>query len=570
MLSPPNKVVGAIPRRNDDMSSAEHPDEMSAEAPARLWWLPFLILLLGHLPLLSIDFLNTWQQPHYQFFPFAYVAFFAMLLARQHSYNPRPKLILCLVLTDILLLLAATAVRSPWLASLGLWHLLLAMAVSRKDKQTGSSLAYLSLLPLLAVRLPVNTDLLVIQSLQDQTSRIASKVLNVVGCLHLRDGNVITLTSKRLMVEEACSGIQSLFTMLFLAVLICCYNRRRPFHSILVIGSAVFFAGFMNVFRVITVALAEDWWRVDLTVGWSHEVLGYAVLCLAAGLVYNFDFFLLGFTARIPDRDLDKPNVEFRNPFVAAFNWLIGTKTRHTPRGLESGPPGHLTAWRWSVVFSTVLCIGGIAAQAPALLSPSERSPRMNPATTRDVLSESSVDTSVAGFERTSYEIEERGRTSDNGAFSNVWDFRKDSIVARVSCDHPFCGWHDLRICYRAIGWDVADTQVDETDSDWPALQVRLSKAHNGSHAILFFSFFDATGKPFRPPEADAAIGLFQNRLVSSGLYGGTPDTLQCQTFAVFPVPFSEDQIDSLRRLHSATRRQIRNEATARINEPPQ
>ncbi|MCP4174518.1 MAG: exosortase U, partial [Fuerstiella sp.] len=431
------------------MSTSEHPDKISAETPARLWWLPFLILLLGHLPLLLIDFSNTWQQPHYQFFPFAFIAFFALLWSRQHSRNPRPKLILCLVVIDVLLLTAAVVIRSPWLASVGLWHLLLAVAVSRKDKDTGSSLAYLAFLPLLAVRLPVNMDVLVIQSLQDLTSRIASKVLNLVGCLHLRDGNVITLTSKSLLVEEACSGIQSLFTMLFLAILICCYNRRRTFHAILIVGSAVFFAGFMNVLRVITVALAEDWWQVDLTAGWAHDALGYAVLGLAAGLVYNFDLFVLGFTARVPDGDLNKPNVEFRNPYVAAFNWLVGTKTRHRPRGLVADAPGYSRSWKLSVGFTTVLCVVGIAAQASALLSRPDQSARSELRTTKDILSESAVDTSLAGFQQTNYQIEERGHTDDNGAFSNVWDFGNGSLMARVSCDHPFRGWHDLQLCYK-------------------------------------------------------------------------------------------------------------------------
>ena len=544
------------------MSTSESPTQLSEDAPTRQWWLPFLILLVGHLPLLLIDLSTNWQRPHYQFFPFAFITFFAMLWSRQHSHNPRPKLILALVVIDVLLLLTAAVIRSPWLASVGLWHLLLAVAVSRKDKETGSSLAYLALLPLLAVRLPANTDLLVIQTLQDLTSRVASKILNLVGCLHLRDGNVITLTSKTLLVEEACSGIQSLFTLLFLAVLICCYNRRRAFHSTLVIGSAVFFAGFMNVFRVISIALAEDWWQVDLTAGWQHDMLGYAVLGMAAGLVYNFDFFLLGLTARVPDGDLDIPNVEFRNPCVAAFNWLIATRTRHTPRGLDSAQDTQSMSWKRAITVSTALCVVGLSAQAVALLSSSDRTTQSTFMTTSDILNESSVNADVAGFQRANYQIEERDTTSDNGSFSNVWDFRSNSITARVSCDHPFCGWHDLRICYRGVGWRVMETRIDRTDPEWPAVQVRLTKVRNGTHAILFFSLFGADGEPAQPPEEDNTAGLFQNRIVQGGLYGVAADTLQCQTFAVLGVPFSEGQIGSLRRLHLDSRRQIRNETT--------
>ncbi|MDG2130318.1 MAG: hypothetical protein P8K08_20125, partial [Fuerstiella sp.] len=105
------------------MSSLEVQNETSTAAAVRLWWLPFLILLVAHLPLVLIDLSNTWQHAHYQFFPFAFIAFFALLWSRQHSHNPHPRLILCLVVIDMVMLLAAAAVRSPWLASVGLWLL---------------------------------------------------------------------------------------------------------------------------------------------------------------------------------------------------------------------------------------------------------------------------------------------------------------------------------------------------------------------------------------------------------------------------------------------------------------
>ena len=531
----------------------------SSDAPTVLWWVPFLILAAAHLPLVWIDFTTTWPRAHYQFFPFAFVAFGYLLWARQHSYNPRPKRILTLIVLDLLMLLAAALIKSPWLASVALWHLLLAVAVSRKDKDTGSSLAYLALLPLLAVRLPANTDFLVIQHLQDFTSRVASKVLNFVGCLHLRNGNVITLPSKTLMVEEACSGIQSLFTLIFLAVLICCYNRRRAFHAILVIASGVFFAGVMNVCRVISIALAEDWWQMDLTAGWSHDLLGYAVLGLAAGLLYNFDFFLLGFTERVPYGDLSAPGTEYRNPVVAFFNWLVATRTRHTPRGLESVqfPPARW--WQRATTISIFASVVALGAQASTLLSGASSAKPSNFVDAGTILNKASVASVVAEFNQTDYEIETRDTTSDNGVCSNVWSFQNQDMLARVACDHPFCGWHDLRKCYSGVGWRVTETRIDKTESAWPAMQVKLTMARDGSHAILFFSLFGANGEPFQTPEEDNAMGLFQNRFVPGGNYGAPPATLQCQTFAVLPIAFSEEQIEQLRELHSVTRTQIMN-----------
>ncbi len=541
------------------MSAPEIHIESSEELPSRFWWLPFLILFVGHLPFLLSEYSTTWRQTHYQFFPFAFIAFFSLLWSRQHSRNLRPKLVLGLVILDLLMLFTGAVVWSPWLASLGLWHLLLALAVSRKDKDTGASLAYLALLPLLTVRLPANTDVLIIRTLQDLTSRVASNVLNLAGCLHLRQGNVITLPSKTLLVEEACSGVQSLFTLLFLAVLICCWKRRRLFHASLVLVSGVFFAGFMNVIRVIIIVLAEHWWQKDLTAGWPHDMIGYTVLVLAAGLVYNFDYFLLGFTAPVPDSGLSKPNVAYRNPCVAAFNQIFATKIEHTSRGLDSVPPDQTRWWKLSIICSSVFCVVGIAAQAPAFFSRSERS--SNFTTNLNLLTESALDPNVAGFVLQTYNEEERGRGDIAGQFSNVWVFHDRNMDVTVSCDHLFCGWHDLRMCYTGIGWQVSDSKLDQSEPEWQGMRVRLAKPDLGSYGLLFFSFFTPSGDPYQPPDTNDAIQLVQHRLRTLPGFSTVPDTIQCQTFAESPIPFTEDQVDSVRGLHLQARRRIRDAA---------
>ena len=548
------------------MSAPEVNIQSSKELPARLWWLPFLILLIGHLPFLLSEYSTAWRQTHYQFFPFAFIAFFSLLWSRQHSRNLRPRLVSVLVVLDLLMLFTAAVVRSPWLSSFGLWHLLLALAVSRKDKDTGSSLAYLAVLPLLAVRLPANTDLLIIQRLQDLTSRVASNVLNLAGCQHLRQGNVITLPSKTLLVEEACSGVQSLFTLLFLAVLICCWKRRRLFHASFVLVGGVFFAGFMNVIRVIIIVMAEYWWQKDLTVGWSHDLVGYAVLMLAAGLVYNFDYFLLGFTSPVPDGGLSKPNAAYRNPCVAVFNQLFATKTEHVSRGLDSDtvPSDQMQLWKLSVVGSSIFCVLGVGAQAPAFFSTSERSGDIT--TNLNLLSELTLDQNLAGFLLQTYNEEERKRDDIAGQFSNVWVYHSGNMDAMVSCDHLFCGWHDLRMCYTGFGWEVSDSKLDQSESEWQLMRVRLAKPDLGSYGLLFFSFFTPLGDPYQPPDTNDVIQLVQHRLSTLPGFSTVPDTIQCQTFVESPIPFAEDQIDSVRKLHLQARQQIRGAAVTEIN----
>ncbi|GAB5443058.1 MAG: exosortase U [Fuerstiella sp.] len=532
-------------------AAAPNLEASAVSKAADRWWLPYAILLIAHLPLIAVDLANSWERTHYHFIPFAYAAFFALLWQRQHSYNPKPKLIGSLIAVDLVLLLIASIYWTPWLASVGLWCLLLAACTSRKDEATGGSLFYLAALPAVAVRLPANMDLLVIQQLQTLTSRIASKVLNMLGVLHLRDGNVITLSSKALFVEEACSGVQSLFTLLLLAILICCVKRRRLFHSTVLIISGIFFAILMNVVRVISIALAEDWYQTDLTTGWQHDALGYTVLLAAVGLLYNLDVFLVAFTARVPYGT--DSNAEYRNPTIAAFNWLFGTRTSHTPRGLDD--PQIAPTSRKIVIACSTLAVAGLTVQLPAMMAVRETfQPTL--ATGPEILSAESISPEMAGFVRQNYEVELRESGDTNGQFSNVWTYQQGPSVARVSCDHIFCGWHDLSNCYAGVGWEVLDIELATIDSSWTAVKATLSKPDTASFGLLYFSLFTADGQPFEPPPPRQTSGLLQNRLAT--LRDWAPDTLQCQTFVQQAFPFDRQQDKRLAELHRISRQQIR------------
>ena len=196
-------------------------------------------LLLGgliavHLPLLVTYLKNLWTQTHYQFFPFAIIAF-VWLLATRRSADPErwtwPTWVL--IAADLVCLAGGFSMNSPWLAAVGLLLSLTALCFASRDVGYDRRLTYLALLPLLVVRLPLQYDLQVINWLQRVTTAVASNILHRLGMLHYREGNVLQFAGRKFMVEEACSGVQSLFTILFLAALVICLKRRSVIHGAL-------------------------------------------------------------------------------------------------------------------------------------------------------------------------------------------------------------------------------------------------------------------------------------------------------------------------------------------------
>ncbi len=290
-----------------------------------------LLLIAAHGPLIREYLTTLWQKPHYQFFPFA-IGTFIWLLVTRRSQEPQRWTILgkALIAADICCLAYGYYKPSPWFAALGLVASATAWALSYRDAGYSRSLSYLGLLLLLVIRLPLLYDEAVIQWLQRITTSISSKTLNRLGLLHVREGNLIEFPGKKFLVEEACSGVQSLFTILFLAALVICLKRRSVIHGIALLASGILFAGIMNVTRVVTIAAAWDVYAIDLSLGWMHDVLGYLCLVVAALLLMSTDEFLGFLTSPVPDIQRHGPVGLFRNPLIIAWN-LVMTVLRSAP-----------------------------------------------------------------------------------------------------------------------------------------------------------------------------------------------------------------------------------------------
>lgn len=292
-----------------------------------------LLALLGllHLPKLCDYYLRLWQQEHYQFFPFALGAFVWFLWTRRGDTFRLPPVAIGLAALDLVLVLNGTFfLNSPWVVCLGFVIWCYVVASGFEDREFDLTLGYLAILPLLTLRLPLAWDINVIQWLQRVTTAVASLLLNDFGHLHLREGNVIEFPGKRFLVADACSGVQSLFTLLFLGALISCGYRRKWGHSLFVLICAAGFAGLMNVVRVYTIAVAWDNFGLDLASGWPHDAVGYVALVIAALLVLSADAFVFFLFSPVPDVAGSGMSALYRNPVVVAWNWCFMTRRRLT------------------------------------------------------------------------------------------------------------------------------------------------------------------------------------------------------------------------------------------------
>jgi len=309
---------------------AEPKTHLTSRRP--IWKILLVLLALAHVPFVGRYYLGLWLRPEYQFFPFALVAFVWLLRTRGKASGPSWTVASRLLLSlDVLCVTAAFALNSPWLAAVGMVLLCLAWCLNCADAGYLRSTGYLILLPLTTLRPPLNMDQNVIHWLQRVTTSVASQTFHQLGLLHVREGNVLRFPGKSFLVAEACSGVQSLFTILFLAALVISLRRRSVVHGIVLLSCGMAFAAGMNITRILAIAFAWQHLQIDLSVGVSHELVGYFFLAITAGLLLSADAFLDSLLLRIPYTTDHGPFGHLWNPLINVWNQLFINATAVHP-----------------------------------------------------------------------------------------------------------------------------------------------------------------------------------------------------------------------------------------------
>ncbi|MFN5801160.1 MAG: exosortase/archaeosortase family protein [Planctomyces sp.] len=366
-------VAGECWHMSEQQQTATEQLEVAAPSAvsAGLWGgatLPVLLLLAAHLPFAVLHYVGTWKLEHYQFFPFA-LGMFAWLFhtRRDPSLERWGWFSLALIGVDLMLLVASVWLSSPWLAVAGLLAVLTAWCRASRERGYGGSLLCLSLLLVLTLRLPNDLDTQLIQWLQGRTTSLASGICHRIGLVHFSDGNILTVPGKQFLIAEACSGVKSLFTIMFIAALVIAMKRRSVLHGLTLVLLGMGTAGLMNTVRVLSVIMVWEQYQFDLSTGWIHDALGYVTLGIAALMLMSADAGLDLLTAWIPDIRRPGAMAIYANPFIHCWNWYVATSM---PDPESDRIPARPLATRALKVFAVaaVLALAGQAIRLPGLL----------------------------------------------------------------------------------------------------------------------------------------------------------------------------------------------------------
>jgi exosortase len=120
--------------------------------------------------------------------------------------------------------------------------------------------------------------------LQLLASRLAEHALALLAIPVLRDGNILELPTQRLSVVEACSGIRSLLSMTFLALVYGYFFEKKTWVRVVLFASTIPIAILANGGRVtITGILSEI--KPELAEGLFHESTGWVIFMIGLGIL---------------------------------------------------------------------------------------------------------------------------------------------------------------------------------------------------------------------------------------------------------------------------------------------
>ncbi len=518
-----------------------------------LRWSLLMILAatcLAYLPILIVHGQWLWNRPHYQFFPLVLLGSAVLGYSRLRAIDVWQPGQFGYVLAGFVIawsmLVLAMLLSSTWLGCISFM-----LMVPTLIYAVGSYKAVRAALPAwvllwFAIPPPLDLDRVLIFKLQNLTTGWSSGVLDTLGVFHVRLGNVIERDGESLLVEQACSGINSLFSILSCTLFLVLWTRRDWICSSILLFAAIGWVMVANVARVTGIVLLDQYCSLDLSQGWRHDVFGLFLFLLAVGLLLSTDQ-LLAFLVRPSSSDARTALIATRLPSVTSVYHALPGRNRVLM--LASSVAFVLLAigvWSQVILRSTQSQVAVLPKEDPELLP-----------------------SSVGEWKREQYSILNRDSQHYFGEHSQTWVFRRNRLTAVQSLDYPFPDWHDLTWCYTARGWEIESQSITTLPDSCGFVEVSLTKAPC-LYGYLVFCEFDGSGMPLAARAGGTQASIFRhhatiNRLRSHLGFTDTPQpdpagpVFQFQTFMESPHPIEAEDRASLRRLFLQSQQVIRN-----------
>ena len=545
---------------------------MSTESKAKLWIFPLVVIVLHATFLYGMgDWL--WERDHYQHFPLIILGGIGLAWYRLRGQEWPGRCFLSIRVIayagiSALLFLAAAFTHSNWIGTLSFLGLLWTAIWFCGGPVIADQLRGPMVFLMLVVPFPLKIDQEIIIELQKLATTAASGLLDLMGDIrlrHIRSGVAIRTVDKSFMVEEACSGIHSLFSCVVAMAFWCICFRYSLLRLVATIGQTVVWVVFANCLRVFLIVYAYARFGAALDVGWKHEALGMATYAMSLGLALSMDQ-LIRFVFPLSGRSLltilaDGDEVK-KNPDLVDSKLLkfLNSVTKRLNRAILKPKPSLIAG----LVFLGVVYVPLFAQAHAHLIMQDSKPDRENFVTSlNDLVNDDLIAGKIGDWEVIRVRKVTRDADDPLGTNSVVWTLAGNGLNVQFTVDGYYPEWHDLSYCYTAMDWQLESAQNLQLFASGKTTELNLYK-ESGDFAVSLFSCYEEDGcVPVEPDEASgSATRNLLNRIRSLNLF---PDQRPEVKGPVFQTQLWIDRKEALllherrsvRKLYVALTRQI-------------
>ncbi len=528
------------------------PDSRGSVRALAVW---AAILVAGCLPLLIRFGMEQWARPQYQFFPLMLLA--AAYLAWQRLGELPAGRVVCgsqrvtgvLLGVALVLMLAASALWSGRLAAVSAWLALAGLAWHMGGWLVIGAVMPSAILLALVIGPPVGVDEPLLQTLRELIVWISSGVLIWLDVPHMVTGTVIEIPTSRLLVAEACSGINSLMAVLGCTLVLGFSLRRSAGVVLLLLAAGVLFVSWANIVRIAGGAWLKATSDIDILSGSAHEYSSIVLFAVCMGLVISVDAGISMLAAwRKPEWTGDPDPVETPVETPRGPTW-----TANVPASVRV----------FAIVFALIglIQVGNVLARGgPGVWLSESGASHLRAKATFTVPQE------VGGWKRSEDADKLIAQPEIEGKQSHVWAYRQGNMVAIVAIDYPFAGFHDLTVCYRNAGWTIQKSTVKmEQEATQQGCYTTVDIARVNEWGTLYFAAVGEDGQWATPPKLTASERL-KDRLGHMGRPDWNACTYQVQAWVHAYEPITEPQQAQLGELFLAVRGALSQQVVAQLD----
>lgn len=527
--------------------------------PTRRLALWAAIVLVGFLPLLIRFGIEQWAREQYEFFPLIIIAA-AHLAWQRFREIPHAELSAgsrlwtrSLLGLALLSLVAASVLWSGRMAAIAALIALAGVAWHVGGLRMLRAMVPSGILLAVVIGVPVGMDEPFLQSLRELAVRASSYALVWLRVPHLITGTVIEIPGSRLLVAEACSGINSLMAVLGFTLVLGFWRRRSPRVIAGLVVAGVGFVLWANMVRIAGGVWLKSKHNIDVLSGDLHQWASLIMFGVSMALIFNTDQIISMVMRWYEHRQRDRLR---RRRMRARREAHLRMKSQPAqpatpPTFVPVGIAGGL--WTLALCFALV----GVAQVANAAArggigywigGGSARASLRADATF-------SVPPQVGSWVRSDAAQKMIAQPEIEGKQSQAWAYQRDGLTAVVAIDYPFAGYHDLTICYRNAGWGIQEEALKQPSPTAGVFTVvRAGRLNESGH--LWYGLVDERGQWMEPPKASAAERL-TDRVRHLGRTDWNAPAYQVQVWVQAYSPLTDQQQQELSQLFLAVRQDL-------------